>query len=53
MINEAMHFTAGRICEEVGVELGVTFSKEVIATIADITNTQLKTYSQDLAAFSK
>jgi len=53
MIQEAMHFTVGRICEEVGTNLELTFNKAVIATIADVVNSQLEVYSDDLIAFSK
>ncbi|CAL4109967.1 unnamed protein product, partial [Meganyctiphanes norvegica] len=49
----AVHFTVGRICEEVGVELEMSFSKQVIATLTEITFKQLETYTKDLEAFSK
>lgn len=53
MVQEGLHFTVGRICEETGALLGVTFSRQVVATIADIAATQLDTYTKDLIAFAR
>ncbi|XP_045596493.1 centromere protein S isoform X2 [Procambarus clarkii] len=51
-LKAAIHFTVGRTCEEIGVELGLSFSKHVIATLSEITCKQLETYSADLEAFA-
>ncbi|XP_069989935.1 centromere protein S-like isoform X1 [Penaeus vannamei] len=52
-LKAAIHFTVGRTCEEVGAELGLSFTKHVIATLSEITCRQLQTYTSDLEAFAK
>lgn len=52
-LKAAVHFTVGRICEEIAAEQDLSFSKHVIATLSEITCKQLETYSNDLEAFSK
>ena len=53
IVEEGVHYTVGRICEEVGGGLGVTFTRQVVATIASITSSQLTTYAADLGAFAR
>ncbi|XP_063592589.1 centromere protein S-like isoform X1 [Penaeus indicus] len=52
-LKAAVHFTVGRTCEEVGAELGLSFTKQVIATLSEVTCRQLQTYTADLEAFAK
>ncbi|XP_042893747.1 centromere protein S-like [Penaeus japonicus] len=52
-LKAAIHFTVGRTCEEIGAELGLSFTKQVIATLSEITSRQLQTYALDLEAFAK
>ncbi|XP_042242725.1 centromere protein S-like [Homarus americanus] len=51
-LKAAIHFTVGRICEEVGAELGLTYHRKVIATLSEITCSQLEHYATDVEAFS-
>ena len=48
-----IHYAVGRLCEEVSTDLEVTFNKQVIATLSEIVNKQISTYTLDLEAFSK
>ncbi|XP_068212342.1 centromere protein S-like [Palaemon carinicauda] len=52
-LKAAIHFTVGRICEKVGCEQGISFSKQVIATLSELTVRQIEVYTEDLEAFSK
>ncbi|XP_064101373.1 centromere protein S-like [Macrobrachium nipponense] len=52
-LKAAVHFTVGRICEQVGCEYGMSFSKQVIATLSELTVRQFEVYTQDLEAFAK
>lgn len=51
-LKAAIHYTVGKTCEEIGNEVGLSFTKHVIATLSEITSKQLETYSADLEAFS-
>ncbi|XP_018022866.1 centromere protein S [Hyalella azteca] len=53
VISEAMHYAVGQICQEVGEKIGVKFTPEVMATIANIVSTQLDVYADDLASFAR
>ncbi|KAF2364352.1 CENP-S/Mhf1 [Trinorchestia longiramus] len=52
-VAEAVHYTVGQICQEVGTRLGVRFSTPVMAAVADIATSQIDIYAQDLTAFAK
>ncbi|KAK4315820.1 hypothetical protein Pmani_012976 [Petrolisthes manimaculis] len=51
-LKAAIHFTVGRVCEEIGAEQDLTFSRHVIATLSELTSRQLQTYATDLEAFA-
>ncbi|KAK7067682.1 Centromere protein S [Halocaridina rubra] len=52
-LKAAVHYTVGRTCEEVGSELGVSFNKQVIAALSELTMKQITVYAKDLEAFAK
>ncbi|XP_030847520.1 centromere protein S-like isoform X2 [Strongylocentrotus purpuratus] len=52
-LKAAVHFTTGQICEELGVELDVTFSRQFISALAETTFKQMENFAGDLEAFSQ
>ncbi|GAB6024064.1 Centromere protein S [Chamberlinius hualienensis] len=49
----AVHFTVGKLCEEIGSKRQKTFSKEVIQAIANLTFDQCLIFAKDLELFAK
>ena len=52
-LKAAVHFTVGKLGEQRGEELGVTFDRGVIAAVTELANERLAVVAQDLEAFSR
>ena len=52
-LKAAVHFTVGKLGEQRGDELGVTFDRGVIAAVTELANERLAVVAQDLEAFSR
>ncbi|XP_075184152.1 centromere protein S isoform X2 [Anomaloglossus baeobatrachus] len=52
-LKKALHYTVGNICQEVGEDYQVTFSKHAIKTIRDMTYDQCETFAKDLEKFAR
>ncbi|XP_071943907.1 centromere protein S-like [Antedon mediterranea] len=52
-LKAAVHFTVGQICEETSREIEVTFSKQVIAALAEATFRQCEIAAVDLELFAR
>eukprot|EP00128_Syssomonas_multiformis_P007427 Colp12_sorted_trinity150504_noHs@16196 len=52
-LKAAVHYTVGKICEKKGDELGVTFSKPLMAVLAQVTFKQVEELALDLELFAK
>ncbi|XP_071501901.1 centromere protein S-like [Diadema antillarum] len=52
-LKAAVHYTSGRICEEIGQEMDVTFSRQFISALAETTFKQMEIFSEDLEAFAQ
>ena len=49
----ALHYTVGKICEEVGEETNLRYSKQFIAALAETTFKQIDSFATDLELFAK
>ena len=49
----AVHYTTGKICEEVGESEDVQFTKQFIAALSEATFKYIHTLSTDLELFAK
>ncbi|XP_078413917.1 centromere protein S isoform X1 [Cetorhinus maximus] len=52
-LRAAVHYTVGRLCQEVGEDKDVEFSKQTIAAIAETTFRQCENFATDLELFAK
>ncbi|XP_023693315.1 centromere protein S [Paramormyrops kingsleyae] len=52
-LKAAVHFTVGRLCQEVGQDCDKEFSKQVTAAIAETTFRQCDNFAKDLEAFAR
>ncbi|XP_018581447.1 centromere protein S [Scleropages formosus] len=52
-LKAALHFTVGRLCEDIGGDGGKRFNKEVLAAIAETTYRQCDIFAKDLEAFAR
>ncbi|CAJ1050585.1 centromere protein S [Xyrichtys novacula] len=52
-LKAAVHFTAGRLCQKVGEEHRRSFSRQVIAAIAETAFRQSDIFARDLEAFAR
>ena len=50
---EVIHYITGKICEEQEQETGIAFSKQSIASIAEISCRQFELFAKDLELFTK
>ena len=48
-----MHFTIGKLGEQLGVDLDVQFSRSVVAAVTELASDRLKVIAEDLEAFSR
>ncbi|XP_069804082.1 centromere protein S [Dendropsophus ebraccatus] len=52
-LKASFHYTVGKICQEISDEKEVTFSKQAIAAISEISFRQCETFAKDLEMFSR
>ncbi|XP_042904959.1 centromere protein S [Parasteatoda tepidariorum] len=52
-LQTSIHFSVGKICADIATEYKVNFSKEFMATLADLTFHQASIFAEDLEAFAK
>lgn len=52
-LRAAVHFTVGCLCEEVGEDKQMEFSKQTIAAISETTFRQCENFAKDLELFAK
>ncbi|XP_027738315.1 centromere protein S-like [Empidonax traillii] len=52
-LKAAVHYTVGCLCQEVGEDKDVQFSKQSIAAISEITFRQCETFARDLEMFAR
>ncbi|XP_029906836.1 centromere protein S isoform X1 [Myripristis murdjan] len=52
-LKAAVHFTVGRMCHSLGEDHRRTFSRQVIAAIAETTFRQCDIFAKDLEAFAR
>lgn len=52
-LKSAVHFTVGKMCEEQGDLLKVTYSKEVAAAATELVWRSIKIWTKDLEAFAR
>ncbi|XP_049631358.1 centromere protein S [Suncus etruscus] len=52
-LKAAVHYTVGRLCEKVAADKEVTFSKQTIAAIAEMTFHQCENFAKDLEMFAR
>ncbi|PRD28357.1 UNVERIFIED_CONTAM: centromere protein S [Trichonephila clavipes] len=52
-LKTSLHYAVGKICTEAAEGFKVQFSKEFIATVADLTFRQAGIFAEDLEAFAK
>ena len=52
-LKAALHFTIGKLGEQLGVDLDVQFSRSVVAAVTELASDRLKVIAEDLEAFSR
>ncbi|XP_042335356.1 centromere protein S isoform X2 [Sceloporus undulatus] len=52
-LRAAFHYTVAGLCEEVGQDTGIQFSKQAVAAITEITFKQCGSFAKDLEMFAK
>ncbi|XP_038677884.1 centromere protein S [Scyliorhinus canicula] len=52
-LRAAVHYTVGHLCQEVGEDKKIKFSKQTIAAIAETTFRQCENFATDLEIFAK
>ncbi|XP_055966971.1 centromere protein S [Sorex fumeus] len=52
-LRAAVHYTVGGLCEEVAADKEVTFSKQTIAAISELTFRQCENFAKDLEMFAR
>uniref|UniRef100_H0X487 Centromere protein S n=2 Tax=Otolemur garnettii TaxID=30611 RepID=H0X487_OTOGA len=52
-LKAAVHYTVGRLCEEVAVDKEMQFSKQTIAAISEMTFRQCENFAKDLEMFAR
>ncbi|KAL7407051.1 hypothetical protein ABVT39_002094 [Epinephelus coioides] len=52
-LKAAVHYTVGRLCQEMGQDHRRKFSRQVIAAIAETAYRQCDTFAKDLEAFAR
>ncbi|KAM6312856.1 centromere protein S [Podargus strigoides] len=52
-LRAAVHYTVGCLCQEVGEDKTVRFSKQTIAAISEITFRQCENFAKDLEMFAR
>ncbi|XP_077105773.1 centromere protein S [Ranitomeya variabilis] len=52
-LRAAVHYTVGGLCQEIAEEKHVTFSKQAVAAISEITFRQCETFAKDLEMFAR
>ncbi|XP_067873051.1 centromere protein S [Heterodontus francisci] len=52
-LRAAVHYTVGCLCQEVGEDKEIEFSKQTIAAIAETTFRQCENFAKDLELFAK
>ncbi|CAJ0939325.1 unnamed protein product [Ranitomeya imitator] len=52
-LRAAVHYTVGGLCQETAEEKHVTFSKQAVAAISEITFRQCETFAKDLEMFAR
>ncbi|XP_061306146.1 centromere protein S [Pezoporus flaviventris] len=52
-LKAAVHYTVGCLCQEVGEDKAVQFSKQTIAAISEITFRQCEIFAKDLEVFAR
>lgn len=52
-LKAAVHYTVGQLCKSIGEDHDKTFSRHVIAAIAETTFRQCDTFAKDLEAFAR
>ncbi|XP_033482420.1 centromere protein S [Epinephelus fuscoguttatus] len=52
-LKAAVHYTVGRLCQEMGQDHRREFSRQVIAAIAETAYRQCDTFAKDLEAFAR
>ncbi|XP_046880683.1 centromere protein S [Hypomesus transpacificus] len=52
-LKAAVHFTVGRLCDSLGEDHEKTFSRQVIAALAETTFRQCDIFAKDLEAFAR
>ncbi|KAL4622576.1 centromere protein S-like [Arapaima gigas] len=52
-LKAALHFTVGRLCEDIAGSSRKKFSKELVAAIAETTFRQCDIFAKDLEAFAR
>ncbi|XP_028393673.1 centromere protein S-like [Dendronephthya gigantea] len=52
-LKAALHYTVGKICEEIGEETNLRYSKQFIAALTETTFKQIGSFATDLELFAK
>ncbi|CAB3984431.1 centromere S-like [Paramuricea clavata] len=52
-LKAALHYTVGKICEEIGEEASLRYSKHFIAALTETTFKQIDSFATDLELFAK
>ncbi|XP_006885826.1 PREDICTED: centromere protein S [Elephantulus edwardii] len=52
-LKAAVHYTVGRLCEEVASDKEIQFSKQTIAAISELTFRQCENFAKDLEMFAR
>ncbi|MBZ3873809.1 Centromere protein S [Sciurus carolinensis] len=52
-LKAAVHYTVGRLCEEVALDKEMQFSKQTIAAISELTFRQCENFAKDLEMFAR
>ncbi|XP_031574714.1 centromere protein S-like [Actinia tenebrosa] len=52
-IKAALHYTVGRICEQIEIENGMQYSRQFIAALTETTYRQCESFAVDLELFAK
>ncbi|XP_007940807.1 centromere protein S [Orycteropus afer afer] len=52
-LKAAVHYTVGRLCEEVALDKDMQFSKPTIAAISEVTFRQCENFAKDLEMFAR
>ncbi|KAG9482487.1 hypothetical protein GDO78_011263 [Eleutherodactylus coqui] len=52
-LQAAVHYTVGSLCQEIANDKQVSFSKQAVAAISEITFRQCETFTKDLEMFAR